>query len=55
MNRFGMANIRKGGKYVTLFLDDLTYTANWPEAFKSFHHQQQMITVPYPSEGRNFW
>ena len=25
-DRFGMMNVRRGGKYVTVYLDDLTYT-----------------------------
>lgn len=54
-DRFGVACIRKGGKYVTRYLDDLTYTANRPEADKPVHHPQQVITVPYPSEDRQHW
>jgi hypothetical protein len=55
MDRFGVASIRKGGKYVRLYFDDLTYTANWPEGYNPVHHQQKVTIVPYPSEGRMYW
>ena len=55
LDRFGLASIRKGGKYASLYLDDLTYTANRLEAYRTVHHLQQVISVPYPAEGRNYW
>jgi hypothetical protein len=55
VDRFGVASIRKGGKCVTLYLDDLTYTAYRPEVYNPVHHQQQVITVPYPSGGRGVY
>jgi len=30
MDRFGIMNARRGGKYVTVYLDDLTYTSEAP-------------------------
>jgi hypothetical protein len=55
LDRFGVASIRKGGKYVELYLDDLTYTENLPKAYSPVHYFQQVITVPYPPEGRKYW
>lgn len=55
LDRFGVASIRKGGKYVRLYFDDLAYTANWPESYKPHHRLQKVTIVPYPSEGRLYW
>jgi len=54
-DRFGLASIRRGGKYVTLYLDDLTYTARRPEDYGPVHHEQQITVVPYPPGGRKYW
>jgi hypothetical protein len=55
MNRFGMASIRKGGKCLTVYLDDLTYTANQPATYRPVRHPQRVVTVPFPAEGRKVW
>jgi hypothetical protein len=55
LDRFGVANIRKGGKYVTLYLDDLSYTVNRSDAAAPVHHRQRVIRVPYPPQGREYW
>lgn len=53
-DRFGVASIRKGGKYVTLYLDDLTYTARRPQHCTTVYHEQQVTRVPYPPGGRKY-
>jgi hypothetical protein len=53
-DRFGLANVRAGGKYVTLYLDDLTYTARRPAGYRPVRHEQQVTTVPYPRGGRKY-
>jgi len=53
-DRFGMASIRKGGKYVTLYLDDLTYTARRAADYTPIYHEQQTTRVPYPPGGRKY-
>jgi hypothetical protein len=53
-DRFGMASIRKGGKYVALYLDDLTYTARRPQHYTPVYHEQQVTRVPYPPGGRKY-
>jgi len=55
LNRFGLASIRKGGKCITVYLDDLAYTANRPVTDRPVHHMQQVVTVPFPAEGRKIW
>ena len=51
-DRFGIMNVRKGGKYVTMYLDDLEYTARRPADYKPVRHEQKTTTVPYPPDGR---
>ncbi len=53
-NRFGLMNIRRGGKYVTVYLDDLSYTARHPADFRPAQHKQTIVTVLYPENGRKF-
>ena len=53
-DRFGILNPRKGGKYVDMYLDDLTYVVKRPDDFKAVHHKQKIIEVPYPPDGRLF-
>jgi hypothetical protein len=53
-DRFGVASIRKGGKCVTVFLDDLTYTACRPQDYTPVFHEQQVTRVPYPPGGRRY-
>jgi len=55
-NRFGLANVRRGGHSVQFYLDDLTYTARRnPKGRRSFM-PQKTIKVPYPHQqgGRRF-
>jgi hypothetical protein len=51
-DRFGMLNPRKGGKYVDVYMDDLHYVARYPQGYKPKKHKQEVITVPYPPDGR---
>lgn len=51
-DRFGILNPRKGGKYVDVYLDDLTYVVKRPDNFKPVHFKQEIIEVPYPPNGR---
>ncbi len=51
-DRFGLLNPRKGGKYVDLYFDDLTYDARYPEGHKPVFHKQETVYVPYPPDGR---
>ena len=53
-DRFGMTSIRKGGKYVTLYLGDLTYTARRPQHYTPVYHEQQVTRVSYPPGGRKY-
>jgi hypothetical protein len=53
-NRFGMLNIRRGGKYVTVYLDDLTYTTRHPLDYIPAPHEQQQVHVSYPENGRKY-
>jgi hypothetical protein len=53
-DHFGLASKRAGGKYVTIYFDDLTYTARRAKDFKPVIHQQQITNVPYPKDGRAF-
>jgi hypothetical protein len=53
-DRFGVASIRKGGKYVTVYLDDLTYTARRSQHYTPVYHEQQVTRVPYPPGGRKY-
>lgn len=54
MDYFGLVNPRKGGKYVDVFIDDLTYVVKRPKDFKKIKHEQKIIKVPYPPEGREY-
>jgi len=51
-DRFGILNPRKGGKYVDVYVDDLTYVVKRPEDYKPVHHKQEIVEVPYPPDGR---
>jgi len=46
-------SFRRGGKYSTLYFDDLTYTTRRPDAPPA-RHEQKITTVPYPPGGRKF-
>ncbi len=53
-DRFGLLNPRKGGKYVDIYLDDLSYSARLPLNHKPVMHVQRVTTVPYPKSGRTY-
>ena len=53
-DHFGLMNRRKGGKYVTLYFDDLTYTARRPKDYERIQHPQRILGVPYPEGGRTY-
>src|SRR5262249_44205168 len=53
-DHFGLASVRRGGKYVTLYLDDLTYTARRPQGYTPPRHRQEVVAVPYPKGGRQY-
>jgi hypothetical protein len=53
-DRFGITNIRRGGKYVTVYLDDLSYTARRPAGYRPARHEEQVVHVPYPPNGRKY-
>ena len=46
-DRFGVANLRSGGKYVVVYFDDLTYTARRPRDYRRIVHKQEVVRVPY--------
>jgi len=51
-DRFGLLNPRKGGKYVDVYVDDLTYVARRHIGFNPAFYEQEITRVPYPPEGR---
>ena len=51
-DRFGLLNPRKGGKYVDVYVDDMSYVVRRPDEFKPVHHEQEITVVPYPPDGR---
>jgi len=51
-DHFGLLNPRKGGKYVDVYVDDLTYTARHPKGYQRTFHEQKITVVPYPQDGR---
>jgi hypothetical protein len=55
-NRFGLANVRRGGNSVEFYLDDLTYNARWKAGEKAAFTPQTTVEVPYPHKqgGRRF-
>jgi len=53
-DRFGVANLRAGGKYVVVYFDDLTYTARRPKHYQPVFHKQEVTKTPYPKGGRAF-
>lgn len=53
-DRFRLLNLRRGGKYVTAYFDDLTYTARRAKDHQPVRHEQQVIAVPYPDGGRKY-
>ncbi len=53
-DRFGLLNPRKGGKYVDVYFDDLTYVAKRPVDYKPIFQRQEMTIVTYPKMGRRY-
>jgi hypothetical protein len=55
-NRFGLANVRRGGHSVEFYLDDLSYTANRSENTRPMFIPQTTVEVPYPHKhgGRRY-
>jgi hypothetical protein len=49
-DRFGLMT-GSSAKYVTVFLDDLTYTARRSKDHQPVRHKQEIIKVPHPSGG----
>jgi hypothetical protein len=56
LNRFGLANVRRGGHSVQFYLDDLTYTARRDPNRRTTFVPQSTLEVPYPHQqgGRRF-
>ena len=52
-NRFGLLNPRKGGKYVDLYFDDLSYSSRRIKD-KTKKYEQEIVRVPYPEGGRKY-
>jgi hypothetical protein len=53
-DHFGITSPRTGGKWVTVYLDDLTYTARRPADYKPVKHEQKITEVQYPEGGRKY-
>jgi hypothetical protein len=53
-DRFGLRNMRGGGKLVDIYFDDLTYTVRRPKDYRPVHHKQEFVRVPYPEGGRRY-
>jgi hypothetical protein len=55
-NRFGFANVRRGGHSVQFYLDDLKYTARRAPGEEPEFHDQEVLEVAYPKEsaGRKY-
>jgi hypothetical protein len=53
-DHFGISSMRQGGKWVTVYLDDLTYTARRPADYKPARHEQKITTLTYPPGGRRY-
>jgi hypothetical protein len=53
-DRFGVASLRTGGKFMTVYLDDLSYTARRSPGHKPAFHRQEVVKVPYPPSGRKY-
>jgi hypothetical protein len=52
-DRFGMRNMRGGGKLVEIYFYDLTYTARRSKDYKPTFHKQGITKLPYPDGGRH--
>lgn len=52
-DRFGFWTLRRGGKFVEVYLDDLSYTTRRPKD-KGKPHPDEVVKVPYPEGGRKY-
>jgi hypothetical protein len=52
-DKFGIVNIRRGGKYVEVYFDDITYTSRVP-AREGSAGGEKVVRVPYPPHGRKY-
>jgi hypothetical protein len=53
-DRFGLLTVRSGGKYVEVYLDDLTYTARRAKDAPPKRFEETITKVPYPPRGRMY-
>lgn len=53
-DHFGISSMRQGGKWVTIYLDDLTYTARRAKDAAPERFEQKLTVVPYPEGGRRY-
>ena len=53
-NRFGLLNPRKGGKYVDVYIDDITYSSRLQKK-DTEKYKQEIIVEPYPKGGRKYY
>lgn len=53
-NGFGLVNPRKGGKYVDVYFDDLSFSSRKPKE-KMEKFDQKIIIEPYPDGGRKYY
>lgn len=53
-NRFGLATMRRGGKRVILYFDDLDYTARRAPGYLPARHGDDPVAVDYPAGGRKY-
>jgi hypothetical protein len=49
-----MMNLRRGGKYVEVYLDDLDYSTRRNSATQPTVFEQKVVKVPYPAGGRKY-
>ena len=52
-DHFGLLNPRKGGKYVDVYYDDLSYSVRRNKSDMKWH-KQKIVKVPYPEWGRKY-
>src|SRR5205085_10193699 len=53
-DHFGVTNLRAGGKFVEVYLDDLTYTARRPGKYQPEFHKHEVTKIPFPRNGRKY-
>lgn len=53
-DRFGLMNVRTGGKYVEVYLDDLTYTVRRAAGASPKIFPENVVKIPYPPRGRKY-